>query len=180
MVVTIVPGSTSEYWTEASANFGIELIDEKLSTAIRLGLGSNSTLESQGFHTLNRVMILHLCGWRPFFFTHQHSQDSSHVFWGGVTKSHAAAICVEVLAIMLHQNKSLETLSMVSDDARLGDYLLFVEAIQPNTTLVSGCMTDFYVNEDETKKIIGLKKNYGLEELPGLHHGAGDITPSLS
>jgi hypothetical protein len=75
----------------------------------------------------------------------------------------------------LCENKSLETLFIYHKDARLEDYLVFVAAIQPNATLKS--LRLHHSNaEDETKDLIAvLKKNYGLEEIPGLNHGKGDI-----
>jgi hypothetical protein len=55
-------------------------------------------------------------------------------FEQNVRKSHATAIRMDVLA-MLRENKSLETRSVPSDDAKFEDYLIFIAAIQPNTTL---------------------------------------------
>ena len=66
-------------------------------------------------------------------------------------------------------------------DARFEDYLVFVAAIQLNITLKSlrlhpSHAVDLYVDEDESKVSIPvLKKKYGLEAIPGLHHTAGDI-----
>jgi hypothetical protein len=77
---------------------------------------------------------------------------------------------MEVLAALC-KNESLETLFMISLDARFGDYLLSVEAIQSNITLMHLWMhdKDFYVNEVETKDLIPvLKQDYGLEAFPGL------------
>jgi hypothetical protein len=97
-----------------------------------------------------------------------------------MTESHTTAIRMEVLA-MLNDNKPLETLSMSSIYTRFQDYLVFVAAIQPNTKLKSLRLhqphaEDSCGDDDKTNDLIPvLKKNYGLEELPGLHHGAGDI-----
>jgi hypothetical protein len=161
--------------------FGINLIDEKLSTAMRLGLRKNSTLE------LLELSIIksgdhETCLWREafsFLRTNTALKTLDMIFEHDVTESHATAIRMEVLA-MLSENESLETLSMVSD-TRFEDYLVLVAAIQPNTTLKSLQLQqffgeDFCVDEDETKDLIPvLKKNYGLEAIPGLHHGAGDV-----
>jgi hypothetical protein len=79
---------------------------------------------------------------------------------------------------MLYDNESLETLSMPSNDTKLKDYLVFASAIRPNTTLKRLLFHDVNLcaDQDETKALITvLKKNYGLEEIPGLQHGAGDI-----
>jgi hypothetical protein len=101
-----------------------------------------------------------------------------------MAEPHATAIRMEVLA-MLYDNKSLETLSMPSIHTRFQDYLVFVAAIQPNTTLKSlrlhhPCAEDSCGGDDKANDLIPvLKKNYGLEQLPGLHHGAGDICSIL-
>jgi hypothetical protein len=57
-----------------------------------------------------------------------------------------------------------------------------VVAIQPNTALKSLQLhaVDCDVEEDEFKKLIpALTKNYGLEEFPRLHLGAGDVDSIL-
>jgi hypothetical protein len=90
------------------------------------------------------------------------------------------------VAAALHENKSLENLSMYYKGARSTDLLVFVAAIQPKTTLKSQSNAtlkslrlhdeDFDLDDDEVKDLIpSLKKNYGLEEFPGLRLGAGDI-----
>jgi hypothetical protein len=86
---------------------------------------------------------------------------------------------------MLRENKSLETLSMLRRDARFEDYLGFVAAIQPNTTLKRVRLQPTYadeicMDEDEMKHLVSvLKKNYELEESLGLDHGAGNISSIL-
>jgi hypothetical protein len=162
--------------------FGIDLLDENLSTAIRLGLAKNSTLES-----LNLMNIEFgdddISMWREalsFLPTNIALKTLYIHFEDNVDESHATAIRKEVLA-MLCENASLETLSMPSKHARFEDYLVCAAAIQPNTTLKSldlhpTYLKDFCADEDETKDLIPvLKKNYGLEEIQGLHHCAGDI-----
>jgi hypothetical protein len=66
---------------------------------------------------------------------------------------------------------------MIFKDTRLEDCLVFVAALKLNTTLKSLQLHPSYgMDEDETKYLVPvLKKNYGLEELPGLHHGEEDI-----
>jgi hypothetical protein len=164
---------------------GIDLIDEKLSTAMRLGLGKNSTLESLELSII-KLGDNDTCLRREafsFLRTNTALKTLDMIFEHDVTESHATAIRMEALT-MLHENESLETLSMVSD-ARFEDYLVLVAAIQPNTTLKSLQLrqffyADFCVNVDETKDLIPvLKKNYGLEAIPGLHHGAGDVNSIL-
>jgi hypothetical protein len=82
------------------------------------------------------------------------------------------------LQAILRDNETLETLSWVSDDVRFEDYLVFVAAIQPNTTMKRLRLhnKDFCLDDDETKDLIPvLKKNYGLEEIVELRHGSGDV-----
>jgi hypothetical protein len=171
--------------------YGIDLNDEKLSTAIRLGLGNNSTLE-----TLNLTNIKSgdndTCLWREalyFLRTNSALKTLYMHFEKNERDSGATAIRMEVLAA-LRENESLEKFSLMSDDVELEDFLLFVAAIHPNTTLKSIQLNDedfcvdechFCVDEcQDCKDLIPvLKKNYGLEEIPGLHHGAGDVNSIL-
>jgi hypothetical protein len=156
-------------------------IDKKLSAAMKLGLGGNSTLELLKLSYIksgdNDASL-----WREAFSflpTNTALKTLYMVFMWNVVESHATAIRMAVLT-MLRENESLETISMVKN-ARSEDYLAFVAAIQPNTTLKSLRLHSSYINdicvgEDETKNLISvLKKNYGLEEMPGLNHFAGDV-----
>jgi hypothetical protein len=165
--------------------FAIKLSDEKLSAAMRLGLGENSTLES-----------LHLgciqghdgtCFWREalsFLRTNTALKTLRMNFQPNVSKSRIDTIRMEVLA-MLWENESLETLGMIDNDGRRENYLVFVAAIQPNTTLKSLQLSpqlqhlvgeNFCVNEDEIKDLIPvLQRSYGIEDIPGLRHSSADI-----
>jgi hypothetical protein len=158
---------------------GIELIDEKLSTAMRLGLGNNSMLESLCLWEItshNNDASL----WREafsFLRTNTAIKTLSMHFESNVKESRVATIRKEVLA-MLYENQSLETLALISKDAKLEDYPVFVAALQPNTTLKRFRLrtATFCVKGDESKDLISvLKKNYGLEEILELHHDSGDI-----
>jgi hypothetical protein len=162
---------------------GIEVIDEKLSTAMRLGLARNSTLETLNLGGTSADTDTSF--WREalsFLRTNTSLKTLYMEFEQNMTESLANSIRKVVLA-MLRENGSLETLSMtspamMSQDVRLEDYLVFIAAIHPNTTLKSFCLHegDLGVDDDETKSLITvLKKNYGLEEIPGLRIGAGDI-----
>jgi hypothetical protein len=164
--------------------YGIYRIDEGLSTAMRLGLGKNSTLESLELSYI-KLGDDDISMWREafsFLRTNTALKALYMKFLTTVMESRAATtIRMEVLAI-LGENESLETLIMpTSKDATVEDYLVFVAAIQSNTTLKSLRLhplhvKDICVDEDESKDLISvLKKNYGLEEIPGLHHGAGDV-----
>jgi hypothetical protein len=164
--------------------YGIDLIDEKLSTAMRLGLGKNTTLESLKLMNI-KLGDDDISMWREalsFLRTNTALKALHMKFEENVTESHPNAIRMEVPA-MLRENESLDTLNMSSEDARFEDYLEFVAAIQPNTTLKSLKLhaEDFCLDEDETKDLIipVLKKNYGLEEIPGLNSFAGDVNSIL-
>jgi hypothetical protein len=165
---------------------GMDLNDEKLSTAMRLGLGNNSTLKELTLANIksgdNDTLL-----WREALsFLHANTalKTLSMTFEENVTKSHASAIRMEVAAA-LHENESLENLFMPTRAAGLSDYLLFVAAIQPNTTLKKLQLhyQQFSLGGDEMKEFVSvLKKNYGLEGFPALHlgrEGAGDIRSIL-
>ena len=91
--------------------YGINLIDEKLSTAMRLGLGGNSTLE-----TLELSYIKSddndICLWREalsFLCTNAALKTLEMHFAHNVTGSHATAIRMELPAA-LRDNEALENL----------------------------------------------------------------------
>ena len=156
---------------------GVDHIDEELSSAMRLGLGMNSTLHLTNIESDGNDTSL----WREAIsFLRTNTALKTLNMALNVTESHATAICLAVLG-MLRENQSLEIFSMTSYDTRFEDYPGFVAAIQPNTTLKSlqlhpSHAEDLCTDEYEIKELIMvLKKNYGLEAIPGLHYGAGDI-----
>jgi hypothetical protein len=162
------------------------LIDEKLSTAMRLGLGKNSTLESLrlwDIHSGDNDTALWLQA-LSFIRTNRALKTLEMDFEDDMMKSDATAFGLEIVAALC-ENESLETLLMARKDPELEDYLVLLAAIPPNTTLKSLRLhpshnEDFYADEDETEYLIlVLEKNYGLEELPELHHGEGDICSIL-
>jgi hypothetical protein len=166
--------------------YGIDFIDGKLSTAIRLGLANNSTLETMILTSI-KSGDNDTCLWREalsFLHTNAALKTLEINFEHNVTESHVTAIRMEVVAMLL-ENESLETLFMMSSDARFEDYPVFVAAIQPNTTLkrfrmyYTTCCAD--ENENESKVLISvIKKNFGLEEILGLHQWrAGDVNSIL-
>jgi hypothetical protein len=161
--------------------FGIKLSDEKLSRAMRLGLGKNSTLESLHLSCIQNHNGT--CLWREalsFLRTNTALKTLRMYFQPSVKKSHTVTIRMEVQA-MLRENESLETLAMIHNNARFEDHLVFVAAIQPNTTLKSLQLlhlvgVNLCVDEDEIKHLIPvLQRNYGLENIPGLRHSSADI-----
>jgi hypothetical protein len=161
-----------------------DLIDEELSAAMKIGLGKNSTLELVYLSAI--TCNDDTCLWREalsFLRTNKALETLHMHFEENVTESHANAIRMEVPAA-LSDNESLETISMPCQVARFEDYVVFVTALERNTTLKRlllypfNCVDYTYrADQDETKELIPvLKKNYGLEAIPGLHHGAGDIS----
>jgi hypothetical protein len=153
-------------------------MDEKLSTAMRFGLGRHSKLQLLNLFNV-KSDANDSCLWREalsFLRTNTALKALYMSFNQIVSESQATAIRMELPAA-LHENGSLETLSVPSKDAGFEDYLAFVAALQPNTTLKRFRLHPLYsMDEDETNGLFQvLKKNYGLEEIPGLPHGAGDI-----
>jgi hypothetical protein len=163
--------------------YTIDLTGQKLSAAMRLGLLRNSTLESLNFLNIKSGDD-YSCLWREalsFLRTNTALKSLHMSFADSMSESYAAAIRMELPAA-LHENESLEILSISSKDAGLEEYLVFVAAIQPNNTLKRIELHPSYLHplydmdEGKTKALfLVLKKNYGLERIPGLHHGAGDI-----
>jgi hypothetical protein len=159
---------------------GIDLIDEKLSTAMRIGLAKNSMLESLYFWTI-RPDDNDACLWQEalsFLRTNTALKTLAMDFEYHVTESRVATIRMEVPAV-LRENETLETLSMKYKDARFEDYLAFIAAIHPNTTLKSLRLRygPLDVDKDEMKDLIPvLKKNYGLEAIPDFYqYGSKDV-----
>jgi hypothetical protein len=161
--------------------YRLDLIDEKLSTAMKFGLGRNSTLESliiSGIKLGDNDTSL----WREalsFLRTNTVLKALCINFFSShVRKAHATAFIKEVMA-MLRENESIETVSVFSENISFEDYLVFVAAIQPNSTLKR--LRFYGVDYCDTKDLIAvLKKNYGLEEILGFHHhGEGDIRSIL-
>jgi hypothetical protein len=153
----------------------VTLMDEKLSKAIRLGLEMNSTLESLELANITSVDN-DISLWRDafsFLRTNTALKALTLDFEQDVTESDATAIRMEFPAVLC-ENESLETLAIMSHDARFEDYLVFVAAIQPNTTLKKVHFQTLFcrIDKDETKDLVSaLKKNYGLEVIPALSHG---------
>jgi hypothetical protein len=163
---------------------GIDHIGEEGSTAMKLGLGSNSTLELldlKNIKTHTDTCFL----WREalsFLRTNTTLKALHMCFERNTTVPYATTIRMAVAA-MLRENESLETLFMPCQETRFEDYLEFVAAIHPNTTLKRLQMNAvrLYVHDDKRMNdlIPVLKKNYRLEEIPGLDLGAGDVNSIL-
>jgi hypothetical protein len=171
---------------------GVHLIDENLSTAMMLGLSNNSTLET---FKLSRIKSGEndICLWREAlsFLPANKALKTLHMqFDEDVTESRVATILKEAAAAV-RENASLETLTMsttarMKQNAMCKAYILFVTAIQPNTTLKSLRLHSWLHNwhssleGDERREFVSvLKRNYGLEEIPNFPPGAGDIRSIL-
>jgi hypothetical protein len=120
---------------------GIELIDEKLSTAMKLGLRKNSTLESLDLPGIKAGDNDTCLWWRALSFlrTNAALKTLDISFERNVTNSRIATFRMEVLAA-LQENESLETLSMMgpvmmTPYVSLENYIACVAALQPNTAL---------------------------------------------
>jgi hypothetical protein len=162
-------------------------IDERVSTAMRLGLGRNSTLESLYLSNISPSENDFPLWREAFSFLRNNTTLKALLlnFEPNVTESHAIDFRMVALAA-LRENKTLESLSMISEHATFDDYLVCVAAIQPNTTLKSLRLYPSYgvlvcVDQHETKELIlVLKENYGLEAIPRLRQdGTGDICSIL-
>jgi hypothetical protein len=161
----------------------VNIMDEKLSTAMRLGLGRNSALESLELlnitSTDNDTSL-----WRDafsFLRTNIALKNLTLDFEQDVTESYATATRMEFPAVLC-DNESLETLSIMSLDARFEDYLVFIAAIQPNTTLKKLQFQNllFCLEKGETKDLVSvLKKNYGLEVIPAFSYGGENVCSIL-
>jgi hypothetical protein len=164
---------------------GFELINEKLSSAMRLGLGNNSTLETLDLKLI-KLGDNDTCLWREalsFLRTNAALKTLCIGFKWNTSNSHVATIRTEVLA-MLRENESLVALSLTSPDFTFEDYLVAIPEMQPNTTLKKLSLHGeaFSVDDDKMKVLFPvLKKNYGLEEFPGLCQDADfrSIFPGL-
>jgi hypothetical protein len=162
----------------------VNFMDEKLSKAMRLGLGRNSTLESLDLSNItsvdNDTVDNDTLLWRGAFSFLRTNTALKHLtvnFEQDVTESYATAIRMEFPAVLC-ENESLETLSIVSHDARFEDYLVFIAAIQSNTTLTKLQFQNLLcrIDKGETKDLVSaLKKNYGLEVIPAFSFGGVNV-----
>jgi hypothetical protein len=153
-----------------------DLMNESLCTALRDGLGMNTTLESL---ELNHVYLTDdnsdlWC--EAFSFFRINIALKSLV----VTQSSASAFRTYIVA-MLEDNASLESISILG--CWIGftaeKYIALITALQHNTKLKSivlkDCSTFLLLTVDEDKEMaVVLQKNYALESLPDINQG-GDV-----
>jgi hypothetical protein len=151
-------------------------MDESLSTAMKDGLGVNTTLESL------EVDFISLCDanaalWcRAFSFLRTNKALKSLIVH---LKAGATDSCVSTLrsdiACMLQENTSLESIAFQSGNTitiKAEEYFVLVTALQHNATLKSLKFhhnLTIWFNDDESEQIASLlQKNYALESLPGI------------
>jgi hypothetical protein len=148
------------------------VIPSSTSTAIKNGLAMNETLE--------RLKVEHvpLCAdnailWcRAFsFLCINKALKSLTVAFEYTPLSCLSAFLIDIAA-MLQDNASLESLSIHSmTKIKVKDYLAFITALKPNTTLKTLSIDHLLrLTDDEGKQMAALlKKNYALERLPDLN-----------
>jgi hypothetical protein len=154
-------------------------MDEALSTAIQIGLGTNETLESLALKDVNLIDDNADVFSRSFSFLRTNNALKSLVVTLGqdVTESCVAAFRTDVAA-MLQDNKSLESLNVqgwVDTSVRgwnafkVEDYDALITGLQQNRTLkrlqLGHGICKLTDGEDKQMASI-LKKNYALESLP--------------
>jgi hypothetical protein len=164
---------------------GCESMDESLCTAMEYGLGMNETLRVLELHRI-RLRDDNFALWcRALSFLRTKALRVLRLFMEqGVTESCASAFCMRIAA-MLQENASLEIICIVtSGELRVEGYVALLPALQNNTTLKSLRLSDEAygpnnLTDNEDKQIASLlKKNYGLEVLPGMPR-SGDVGATL-
>jgi hypothetical protein len=168
---------------------GFGSMDESLCTAMKDGLGKNTTLESlelNGVHPTDDDSDL----WcRAFSFLYTNNTVKSLVvnLQMAVVESRAAAFRSDIVA-MLQGNASLESLSILTYHALKADeYVELITMFQHNRTLKSLILQHHDLGscpliDDEEKEIaVILQKNYALEKLPdiNLYNKARDVDAIL-
>jgi hypothetical protein len=152
-------------------------MDESLCTAMKDGLGINTTLESL---ELDRVPLTNdnYDLWsRALSFLRTNKVLKSLVvnLKGNVVESRATAFRSDVVA-MLQENASLGSLSIPSFCTffKAEEYIALITALQHNMTLktliLQHVSRSCHLTDDEDKRMASLlKKNYALESLPDIN-----------
>jgi hypothetical protein len=148
-------------------------MNESISTAIQIGLGTNATLENLTVSLRNVTADLQ-SGAFSFLRTNKALKALMIIFGGGVAETCLSAFRIDI-AVMLQENTSLESLSIEGwgNKSKADEYVAIVTAIQPNKTLKTLSLCEYplnrslQLNDVESKQMASLlKKNYGLERLP--------------
>jgi hypothetical protein len=154
---------------------GFGWMDEQLSTAIKDGLGMNTSLES--LELSNAPLYAdNATIWREalsFLRTNKALKSLRiDVQEERPTESCVSAVCLGI-ASMLEDNTSLESLYITSSNSRTNAdvYLAFAAALEQNTTLKTLCFRPAYgslgISDNAAKELVStLKKNYKLESFP--------------
>jgi hypothetical protein len=155
-------------------------MDESLCTAMQKGLGTNTTLEHLSFLQVYMCdNTTNLCN-RAFSFLRTSNTLKSFKITldSRVTKSRVTAFRNHIVA-MLQESKSLESLSIYSDNSiKAEEYIALVTALQHKTTLKALDFGWFHLTDAENKQMATLlKKNYAMESLSDLDRKskAGDV-----
>jgi hypothetical protein len=159
---------------------GFMSIDESLCTAMKDGLGMNTTLEYLKLDCA-RLTDENSDMWsRALSFVRTNKVLKSLVvnLKGNVIESRVAAFRTDI-AVMLEDNASLESLSIRSwKSIKAEEFVALITALQHNTTLkslLSQGHGSLHLTDDEDKRMaVLLKKNYALERLPDINH-RGDV-----
>ena len=159
---------------------GCESMDESLCTAMEYGLGMNETLRELDLHRI-RLRDDNFALWcRALSFVRTKALRVLRIFMEqGVAESCASAFRMRIAA-MLQENASLEIISIVTPGAiKVEEYVALLPTLQNNATLKSLRFRDNdqgpQLTDNEDKQIaLLLKKNYGLEVLPGMPR-SGDV-----
>jgi hypothetical protein len=161
---------------EVSFN-GFGSMDESLCTAMKDGLGMNTTLESlklNEVHPTDENFDL-WCRAFSFLYTNKTLKSLFINLSMAVSESRVAAFRSDVVA-MLQENTSLGHLSIPSLYAlKAEEYVEHITVLQHNMTLKSlmlqhAILETCHLTDDEDKQIaVILQKNYALEILPDIN-----------
>jgi hypothetical protein len=168
-----------------SLQVNVSGIDESLCTAIKDGLGMNTTLESLTFKSVRLCSDSCALWCRALSFL---STNKVLKFLTVDVPSLSPESCISSfrrhIAAMLQENVSLERLSIPCvNEMKAEEYVALVTALRQNTTLktlqLKHCYYPHRLTDDEVKRIASLlKKNYTFQSLSGFaleKHRAGDV-----
>jgi hypothetical protein len=155
---------------------GFCLIDESLCTAMKDGLGMNTTLESlelKRLHLTNDNSDL-WCRALSFLRTNNDLKSLKVHVYLDVAESCVVAFRTNIAA-MLQENASLESISFLSwDIIQVEEYVALVTAFKHHRTLRTlhfGHSINMLTDDEDKEMAVVLKKNYALERLPNINQG---------
>jgi hypothetical protein len=161
---------------------GFGSVDESLCTAMKDGLGMNTTLENLELNCVHVTDDNYDLWCRALSFLRTNKVLKSLVVDLVVAQSGAVAFRTD-LAAVLEENVSLESLSVPSFyKFKAEEYVALITALQHNTTLKALILQHrrriLRLTDDEDKQMaVVLQKNYALVTLPDidLENTAGDV-----